>query len=183
MPKLRDLLHGEKVGEIFLLLFFTRFSFCCGFVLFWVFFIVLISFFSFPASGQVQQLLRNCSMSISCVHKCCTVGLTAADPQLPSYRNCFFLSVSILPVLYTLADLPKHCVEGWSGACMCVIFWENAAAVLLENKAAIQDTRSCFFTKHILFSRCLGLNRPVKCTLQCYSRLSSQLIAASGLLC
>lgn len=130
-----------------------------------------------------QQLLRNCSMSISCVHKCCTVGLTAADPQLPSYRNCFFLSVSILPVLYTLADLPKHCVEGWSGACMCVIFWENAAAVLLENKAAIQDTRSCFFTKHILFSRCLGLNRPVKCTLQCYGRLSSQLIAASGLLC
>lgn len=156
-------------------------------VVFYTFFFLLrvcfVLGFFYCSDFFFQQLLRNCSMSISCVHKCCTVGLTAADPQLPSYRNCFFLSVSILPVLYTLADLPKHCVEGWSGACMCVIFWENAAAVLLENKAAIQDTRSCFFTKHILFSRCLGLNRPVKCTLQCYSRLSSQLIAASGLLC
>lgn len=132
---------GKKLVRYFSCCFLC-FSFCCGFVLFWVFLIVLISFFSFPASGQVQQLLRNCSMSISCVHKCCTVGLTAADPQLPSYRNCFFLSVSLLP---------KHCVEGWSGACMCVIFWENAAALLLENKAAIQDTRSCFFTEHILF--------------------------------
>lgn len=110
MPKLRDLLHGEKVGEIFLLLFFTRFSFCCGFVLFWVFFIVLISFFSFPASGQVQQLLRNCSMSISCVHKCCTVGLTAADPQLPSYRNCFF-SLSI--------NSSRAIHPGWSSKVLC----------------------------------------------------------------
>lgn len=75
------------------------------------------------------------------------------------------------------------CVEGWSSGDLVLECVWYAAASLLENRTAIQDTRSCFFTKHILFSRCLGLGRSVKCTLQCHSRPSSQLIAASDLLC
>lgn len=98
-------------------------------------FIVLISLFPFPASGQIQQLLRNCSTRDSCVHKCCTVRLAPARLQLASYRNGFFLSILLLPLLFTLADLPR-CV--WKASrdlvLACVIFSENAAALLLENK-------------------------------------------------
>lgn len=126
--KINRITGWEKNGEIFLLFFFMHSSTFLFFFLllicFGVPFIVLISLFSFPASGQIQQLLRNCSRSDGCVHKWCTVALAPACLQLASYGDCFSLSVSLLPLLYTLADLPKHCV--WeirrSGACMCVIF-------------------------------------------------------------
>lgn len=147
-------------------------------------FIVLISLFPFPASGQIPQLLRNCSTRDSCVPKCCTVGLVPARLQLASYRNCFFLSILLLPLLFTLADLP-HCVwkaghrEIW---CLHVISFQKMLLHCCWRTSAIRDSRSCFITKHILFPRCPGLDRPVKCTLQCHSRLSSRLTAALDLL-
>lgn len=145
MPKLWDLL--KKIGEIFLLFFFYVFNILFFFLLricFRALFIILISLFSFPASGQMQQLLRNCSRSDSCVHKWCTVALSPAHLQLAFYRNCFSLSVSLLPLLHTLADVPKHCV--WRaghqeicclcvcdllGKCCCIATWEQKYQKLL----------------------------------------------------
>lgn len=54
---------------------------------------------------------------------------------------------------------------------------KNTATLLLENKRPIwvqvsefsSDNEVALFAEHILVPRCLALDRPVKCTLQCHS--------------
>lgn len=41
------------------------------------------------------------------MHKCCSVGVAPATPQLAFYLKCFFLSI-ILPLMFSPPDVPKH---------------------------------------------------------------------------
>lgn len=155
----------EKPGEIFHL-FFPIYSLTFLFLLLSALFLLLVwlficPHFTFPASGQTQQLLRNCSRSDSCVHKYCTVGIAPAPLQLTSYRKWFFLSVLWLPPLLIF----------WSPACGRLATKRSVCDLLRTGCGfgawtAVQSRISVFrfagimtliWSLHIIFPRCLAL--------------------------